>query len=58
MNIKLELSIDMVNTAVMALSQLQGTAQNALAAITAQAQAQVAPPAQADTDTEKPGGTD
>lgn len=56
MNIQLNLSIDMVNTALTALAQLQGAAQNAVAAITAQAQAQMQPPAA--PEAEKAGGTD
>lgn len=56
MNIQLYLTLDIVNTTLTALGQLQGMAQNAVAAITAQAQAQMQPPAA--PEAEKAGGTD
>jgi hypothetical protein len=54
MNIQLNLTLDMVNTALTALSQLQGAAQNTATAIQQQAQAQLQPA----PEEEKAGGTD
>jgi hypothetical protein len=55
MNIQLNLTLDVVNTLLTALGQLQGAAQNAVTAIQQQAQAQLQPPA---PEEEKAGGTD
>lgn len=65
MNIQLNLSLDTVNSALVALTQLQTNSQNALEQIKSQAQAQVNPVVEAapevtvvDVTDQKVGGTD
>lgn len=56
MEINLTLPIDQVNLALLGLNQLQASAQNTIASIQQQAQAQLQPPAE--PQPEKAGGTD
>ena len=56
MNIELKLPIDMVNTVLIALSQMGGAVQNAIATIQQQAQPQINQPQV--VEAEAVGGTD
>jgi len=57
MNIQLNLSLDIVNTVLTSLGQLQAGTQNAIAAIQQQAKEQLAPADETAAD-QKVGGTD